>query len=81
MDDFDDARAFLGNDTPIVAPATLRLQFREAAGKARRHGFGHEGTPLRLRHGAGWRGLSHIQPRNDAIGTGIDPVVVRERYG
>ena len=81
MDDFDDARAFLGNYTSTVAPVTLRLQFRETAWKARGHGFGNEGTPLHLRHGAGRRCLSHIQPRNSAVRTGIDPVVVRERYG
>ena len=54
MDDFDDARVFLGDRPAIVAPMTLRLQFREAGWKARRHGFGDEGAPLHLRHGAGW---------------------------
>ena len=47
--------------TAIVAPMTLRLQFREAGWKARRHGFGDKGAPLHLRHGAGRRGLPEVE--------------------
>ena len=76
MDDFDDARVFLGDRpaiiapmtpysaesvSPIDAPMTLRFQFREAGWKARRHGFGDKGAPLHLRHGAGRRGLPEVE--------------------
>ena len=40
--DFHDARVFLDDRPAFVSPATLRLQFREAGWKARRHGFGNK---------------------------------------
>ena len=61
MHDFDDARVFLDDRPAIVAPMTLRLQFREAGWKARRHGLGDEGAPLHLRHGADRRGLPEVE--------------------
>ena len=68
MDDLDDARAFLDGCTATIAPVTLRLQFREAGWKARRHRFGDLDLHV----------LGRLRPRLQPVAW-LVPTLVHER--